>query len=180
VARQISFTPEVADYIAATRAGWWRSVRQRRFFVRITLISLVVALAGFAYGWVDGTPSEALITAGLAPVVVLLWLFVVCGLTWLLIPRRAGRLFRQQKSLNQEHLVSWDEQGLSFRAAKGYSELAWSDYHDWLERPAVFLFLLNDRLHHFVPQRALTAEQTDDLRTTADTHVAHQRRLQHS
>jgi hypothetical protein len=171
MAGQVSFTPEMADYIAASRAAWSRSMRQRPFFVRLAVISLVVAMAGFAFGWSDGTLGDAVAAAGIAVGAVLLWLFLVCGLTWLLIPRRAGRLFRQQKTLNQENIFSWNDEGLSYRTPKGHSDLTWDDLHGWFERPAVFLFLLNDRLHHFVPKRALTQEQTDDLRHAAAAKI---------
>lgn len=172
MAGQVGYTLELADHVAAARAAWARSLRQRRFSVRLTAISLGVLVLGFGVGLFDGTLGSAMITGALAMGAALAWLFLVCGGTWLLIPRRVRRLFRQQTPLNDAKVVTWNDRGLHYRSAKGTSDLAWSDYHDWFENRGIFMFLINDQNYHIVPYRVLAENEIIDLRETASPHFA--------
>lgn len=96
-----------------------------------------------------------------------LWLAVVLAITYLLIPRRAGRLFRQQRTLAHDFTLAWDSTGLHQAWDGGTNHTPWQDYHDWFEDARIIAFGLNEQLYHFAPKRALTAAQADGLRTLA-------------
>lgn len=170
VAGEVNYHPDAADYVAASRAAWMRSVRRRRFVMSVAWLALFAVAVGVTIGWFDRGGFDMLgyplMTLGLFAA----WMLLCIGFGWLLLPRRARRLFRQQKSLDQDHLVTWNDAGISYRTPKAVSDLAWSDYHGWYEGRAVFLFMLNDQLHHFVLKRAMTEDQIADLRATAAPH----------
>jgi hypothetical protein len=88
------------------------------------------------------------------------------GLGFLLLPRRARKLFRQQRTLHHEMSFSWSDGGSEWRRGSSVTDTPWADYHRWMETPETFLLYVNDILFHFVPKRALDSVQADDLRAT--------------
>ena len=97
------------------------------------------------------------------------WLVVLLTLLYMQIPRRAGRLFSQQRSLTHEFTTTWDIEGLTQRWQNGTSTVPWADYHDWFENREVMAFGLNEQLYHFVPTSALSPDQRLDLRALAES-----------
>jgi YcxB-like protein len=172
VAGRTSYWPEVADYVAASRAAWWRGVKQRRFWTRngilFVAIGILAAAAAFGLQWDDKLLFIASVLGG-----GIAGALICVGIGFVLLPRRATRLFRQQKTLHAEFVLDWTAQGARFVSPKGTSDLLWSDYLDWAENDAVFILTINDGLYHFVPKRVLDDLQTVDLRETLSVAFSH-------
>lgn len=165
MAGQTRFRPDIADYIATTRAAWLGSLWSRRSATGIAMLFVIATTIVTAISANQGgvTFSDiAMIGAG-----VFAWLAAFLGLSFLLIPRRSRRLFLQQRTLACDFDVEWTDSHLVYRSDISGAAIAWPDYYKWREGRDVFLFYLNERLHHFVPKRALTPEQIVDLRHTA-------------
>ena len=165
MAGRASYWPEVADYVAASRAAWWRSVKQRRFWTRNAILFVVVGLlaAAAAFGLQF---EDKLLFIGSMVGGGILGAIMCVGISFVLLPRRAARLFRQQKTLHAEFVLDWTAQAAKFVSPKGTSDLLWNDYLDWAENKDVFILTINDGFYHFVPKRVLDELQTIDLRET--------------
>ena len=171
MAGQIRFRPEEADYVAATRAAWLKSLGSRRFAIGLAVIMAIVIAIPVATTWSEANFRATLLAIALIGGAVFAWLAACLGLSFLLIPRRCRRLFRQQRTLHRDFDVEWTDDHLVYRSDTATSTIAWPDYYKWLEGSSVFLFYLNEQLHHFVPKRALTVEQITDLRNVASASV---------
>lgn len=71
-----------------------------------------------------------------------------------ILPRRARKLFAQQKNLQRPLRFGWDEQGLAWVNESGSGKTAWSDYLKWRENDRVFLLYLSDAMFQMLPKRA--------------------------
>lgn len=158
------------DYIDAGRATFIRALRKPRFLTRMSIITAIGLMAGYGLGWWLGDPAAAMF-AGVGALYGLTAVLTIIFGTYLLLPRRLGRLFGQQKSLAGEHQFAWNDDGIALRSSRGTSTLRRSDYHDWLRARAIFIFYLNDQLYHVVPERAMSAEERTDLLATASSKV---------
>ncbi len=166
MAGQFAFTPIADDYIAVARGSFLRSLTRRRFLVRMGILLLIGAAAGAAMDFLD-TGSVSIGVVLLGGGMVLCWLAVILTVAFVFTPRRARRLFRQQRALDREFSFAWTDERVVFRSDTSMSDMPWSDYHDWFETEAVFAFGLNEQLFHFAPKRAMSAAAIDDLRRTA-------------
>ena len=171
MAGQIRFRPEAADYVAATRASWLKSLGSRRFAIRMAVILAIVIVIAVATTWSEADFRATLLAIALIGGAGFAWLATCLGLSFLLIPRRTRRLFLQQRTLHRDFDVEWTDDHLAYRSDTTTSTIAWPDYYKWLEGRSIFLFYLNEQLPHFVPKRALTAEQIIDLRNVASAFV---------
>ena len=76
------------------------------------------------------------------------------------IPRRARRLFAQQKNLQRPLTFSWDDEGLSWTSANGSGKTPWVDYLKWGQDERLFLLYHSDAMFQMLPKRAfVTAAQ---------------------
>lgn len=167
MAGEISFSATAADFVTASRANYFRQLLSPRFLGRLILILIIALLLMtglfrlMGEGWrdslVDGFYSALIAVAGI---------FLFIGLTFLLLPRRVRRLFRQSKSQHGEVRVQWSDNGCIWHRAGGAQSYAWNDYHRWFFGRGCYLFHLNDQLYQFVPRHLLTATQDTDLRET--------------
>lgn len=131
------------------------------------LVALVLATAiGFGVGMVE-TGELRWESTALACAMMLCWLLVILAGCWLLIPRRSGRLFAQQRSLQHDFTVEWDTQGVTQRWTAGTIHTPWTEFNGWFETERIVAFGLNDQLYNFVPKRALNGRALDDLRLCA-------------
>ncbi len=160
------FKPAVEDYIAVSRGSFLRSLRRRKCMVGATCIALVAGPAGVAIGIGDSTTLS--ITAFLYGVGAgILWIIAVWIAIFAMAPRRARRLFHQQRSLDRTFSLAWTDERLTFTSDTSTSNMPWSDYHGWFETKDIFAFGLNAQLYHFAPKRAMSVAMIDDLRQTA-------------
>lgn len=152
---EVTFTPTAEDYVAVQRTMFARSLRSRKFAGRAAL-SLGIVIAGIFLLMVStgDRPLTALLIAlggaaggggGLAACI---------GINYLLLPRRARRLFAQQRTLHHEHRTAFDATGFRQRSVRADSALPWSELLGWHLGHEVLLLYSNDLLAYFLPVRA--------------------------
>jgi hypothetical protein len=97
------------------------------------------------------------------------WLFwmALVALNFLLLPRRARRLFRQRTSFQDAIGYGWSEEGLAVRSSHGSSLIPWTHLHRWVAAQHCFLFFVDEQLFFFIPRSALDEAQAQDLEATA-------------
>jgi hypothetical protein len=71
-----------------------------------------------------------------------------------LIPRRARRLFAQQKNLRRPTVFHWDDHGLSWTSVQSSGTTPWTDYLKWRENEHMFLLYHSDLMFQMLPKRA--------------------------
>lgn len=159
------------DYIAANRAWLGRYLRQPRT-IRANLVTLgLVAAILAALEWVGGGDGRAVLQiAGLGIVLGFAALILCYGVSYLFLPRRARRLFRQSVTLAMPYRYVWSDEGLSYQSDSDSGRRDWADFHRWVDDPQLVLLLLNEQLFFVIPNHALTAVEADDLRATIDAH----------
>ena len=164
----VTFTPSETDYVGAIRANFVFAMRRRRTLRPIAITALVFAAIGAGVGLTDGSPAWVAVYAfaGLLYGAVLFGLIYLTS--YLLLPRRAGRLFRQQRSIQQSFEYRWSDAGLEWSSAQGAGRFPWSDLHGWRETKPAMLIYMNDTLFQFLPRHAFTHEAADDLRATME------------
>jgi hypothetical protein len=69
------------------------------------------------------------------------------------IPRRARRLFAQQKGLQRPKTLRWDAAGLSWKSEQGEATTPWSDFLKYKESDRLYVLYLSDALFLMVPKR---------------------------
>ena len=163
MAGSISFRPTQDDYVAAQRDWFVGSMKRWQKLLLVPVIAVVggagAGLVTLSFESVSGAVELAIIVA-----ITLVFTVPLCWLAnYLLLPWRARRLFRQDKTLDREFQVSWSEQNVTYRWDGGSSNLAWSDLHRWHEGSRTILLMLNERLYHFLPRRAFGSADVEDL-----------------
>ncbi len=167
MAGEVSFTPTESDYVAANRTWLLRELRRPRRIMALSIVTLACAVLGGILATAgDGeiSPTATVIVAGLVGAGAMAGIYIY---SYALMPRRAGRLYRQQVTLQKPLHYGWSEEGITFRSANGAGSMAWADLHRWTDDRGMFLFFLNDQLFYFLPHRVLGPEQVADLRATA-------------
>ena len=175
MAGKVTFRPTREDYINSVRQNYVRLLRSLAFYRRILIYAFVAATIVAIVPIAFGEPIvRALIVATSASVVGAL-AGIVCALINLqLIPRRAGRLFEQQRSLHRDMQFMWDDAGTFWKTERAETTRPWSDYHRWQEGRDCYLIYLNDSLFEFVPRRVLSPTDDEDLRSAlAASNVSH-------
>jgi hypothetical protein len=95
-----------------------------------------------------------------------LGLFIVLSGTYLLMPRRAARIFRQQRILHHQMQTSWSCEGLVLRTPHGETRYPWRELHGWAEGSGMVLIQASALACYFIPKRCLDSASLDDLRAT--------------
>ncbi len=141
----------------------------RRFLFRMALLGLVAGAAVAVLGtMLEGNIVSAVIVGAMSASCGLAALLLMIGLNFLLLPRRAGRLFDQQKSLHRETTFTWDDNGTEWISDNGHTRYPWPEYHQWTKTRNVILLFMNDNFMHFIPRRVLGIA-ADDLIATIGT-----------
>ncbi|OQW76310.1 MAG: hypothetical protein BVN32_09175 [Proteobacteria bacterium ST_bin14] len=168
----VTFTASKADYIAAMRVHYLRQLRSRKFVVRMVTLGLglwvAVTLVGFS---LDGELISSAVIGLLSVMSGFAGLGIVIGGNALLLPRRAGRLYDQQKSIHRPSQFSWDETGTRWISETGDVRSPWTDYHRWTATKDVILLYLNDQFMHFVPRHVLGTACDDLIETVREAGV---------
>jgi len=168
---EVTFTPTPEDYVAVQRAMFVAQLRSRRF-VRWAALLLGITVVGIFL---------LMLTTGDRPLVALLiavggaaggagGLAACLGINRLLLPRRARRLFAQQKTLHHEHRTRFDANGFRQTSVRADIVLPWGELLHWHLGREVLLLYGNDLLAYFLPVRAFArAElaQVDAILTQA-------------
>ena len=161
---EITFKPTEADYISAVRANFLCSLRRPRALRNLAIITALGSMAGVGVGWLGGFDGFIAGLGGAAYGAVV-WTGI-CGGTLLLLPHRAGRLFRQQRSIHQTFVYQWSDDGLECAFETSNVRTPWSDFRGFRNAEPAMLLYMNDHLFQFLPHRALCDEASRDLRET--------------
>jgi hypothetical protein len=166
VAGEVTFTLTEADYVAANR-DWLRGVMVKRSsLIRYALIlsgCFLIGVASADFFWNRPDWGDRLIAgAALAAYIAVLLGGIVLS-SYLLMPRRAGRLFRQQVAMHKPLGVAWSEDGLVYRSANGAGTYAWGDFHRWRDGRSAILIYHTDQMYYIVPHHAVNDEQRADI-----------------
>jgi len=88
------------------------------------------------------------------------------------IPWKTRRTYKQQKSLQREAKMTFDESGFSAANEFGSGITPWSDYVRWKENDHLFLLYISDPLYHMVPKRMFSkTDDVDQLRQILLTNI---------
>src|SRR5688500_9877194 len=165
MAGEITFTPSEKDYADANRDSMLAQLRRPRPWIALVLSVLFSAGIGAGVTWLDGDLEDvAAAASGFALLGLFVFLFIYLA-TYLLLPRRAGRLYRQHKTLQQPWTYGWSEAGLSVDTANGHTLHPWPDFHRWLVGRRMVLLFVNDQLFFFLPRRLLEDSAVEELRS---------------
>ncbi len=80
-------------------------------------------------------------------------LAVILGTRYLYLPRRTGRLYAQQKSMQRPFAMRWDEDNVYFDSEEYSARTPWSDFSKWREGKDIFMLYLSDVMFRIVPKR---------------------------
>jgi hypothetical protein len=69
------------------------------------------------------------------------------------LPRRARRIFAQQKNLQRPFELRWDDDALCGASERGSSNTPWSDYLKSAQDDRIILLYLSDVMFQMVPKR---------------------------
>jgi len=72
------------------------------------------------------------------------------------LPWKTRRIYRQQKALQRELTMKFDEVGVNAENENGRSRTSWEDFHKWKANDQLILLYLSDCLYHMVPKRFFT------------------------
>lgn len=158
---EVTFTPNADDYVAVQRAIFARQLRSPRFFGRMAGLLVFAFVAGMAAVLVlngditmEGVAAIATGAAGGLAMVT-----IIVGGTWLLLPRRARRLFAQQRSLHHEQRITLTSDGFRLGNARADAFYPWDELPGWQMSPEVLLIFSNDLIAYYLPNRVLTDDQ---------------------
>jgi hypothetical protein len=165
----VTFQPTATDYIAANK-DWFRiSLRSPRASRRrLQLLALTLGLGGVVGYLETGNLRQAALSAVLCAAAAATFLGLVCLGVYLLIPRRAGRLYRQQKTFEQPFHYSWTDEGITLRTSTSEGRYAWPQIYGWANGRTALLLFFNEQLFYFLPHRVLGPEASADLAAKAE------------
>jgi hypothetical protein len=160
----VRFTPTEADYVAAMRQHFRRQIAGPKFRRRLPLLTLAVAAGMTAIVWIKDRDSVLALTTGVGGAIGgVAALSLILAITYALLPRRAGRWFRQDRSIAHPTCFSWDDAGICWESPVGSYRAGWKGHHDWAAGHAALLFYANEQLFRFVPTRVLGPDDRADI-----------------
>jgi len=163
MAGEITFTPSEKDYADANRDWMLSNLSRPRPWIGLVLLMLLSSGIGAGATWLDGNREEMAATAiGFALLGMLIFLVVYLA-TYLLLPRRARRLYRQHKALQQQWTFRWSDSELSIESANGLTRYPWAQFHRWRDGRQSMLLFLNDQLFFYLPRRMLDEASIDEI-----------------
>jgi YcxB-like protein len=150
ITAMITATLEELDYLNAQSL-------HRRWSQQKTIVVIFLAIFAGALGcvlWYQGAvPIAGGIVGGL--------IGGIAGgsiVRYVYVPRKARKVFRQQKSFQREFSLSWNNDGVRSKDANGEYSTGWSDFIRWKENERLFLLYVSDIQFYMVPKRAFNGE----------------------
>lgn len=159
----VTYTLTSDDYVVALKTAFGRSIRRWGALRGWLIVAAACGvIGGFSALGTVGVWGKLIIVCGF-----LAWGAIMIPLCWgfcyLLLPRQARRLFRQQRSLHSPWTYRWSETGLENEGETGLVRFKWGDLHAWTRGRKVFLFYANDALFYMLPLHALSEAEADEL-----------------
>jgi hypothetical protein len=168
---EATYTPSEDQSVDATRDWYWDVVRRPRTLVKGLVAGLVTGSLFGGVAWFFGDDLDGVAIGfgegfayGLA-IFVLAW----AG-SYLLLPWRARRLFRQHRVRDGEHRWRWGAEGIAIATPNGEVRYAWSELHRLVEGRHAFLLFFNDRHYLGLPRAVLDPAQVESFRAAAGAH----------
>ncbi|HEX8240544.1 MAG TPA: YcxB family protein [Allosphingosinicella sp.] len=170
MAGEVSFTPSERDYVDANR-DWYRTLfKGRRGILKLAVpIAVGISLGSF-FSWIAGEAASSF------PYIVFVYamLGLIVGLMmysflYLTLPRRAARLFRQQKTFQQCFQYMWSDDGITLRTPSSEARYAWSQIYRWADGRTALLLFFNEQIFYFIPRRVLGPEEWADLKAAVES-----------
>ncbi|MCC2977622.1 YcxB family protein [Sphingomonas sp. PL-96] len=163
-----AFTLSADDYVSMQRTVFVRQLRSRRFAIRLSLLQAAVLTASLLFFVMAGEPLQEAAWLGVLTLLAgTIGLSIVIGGHFLLLPRRARRLFTQQRMLHHPVEVTWDSAGICWRTPHGVTTYPWNQYIAWQRTPRLFLLYASDLVLYAVPTQALDMQAEEDLAQAA-------------
>ena len=137
---------EESDYLLAQSVHRKWSVRKAVVVYSLCIIAIVAGCALWGLGaWSIAAGILGGVVGG-----------VIGGsiVSYIYVPWKTKRVFRQQKSLQREFTISWDANGVRTKSENGEFSSSWSDFLRWKESEALFLIYLSDIQFLMIPKRA--------------------------
>ena len=121
---------------------------------------LALAVGGTAIAYVQGLFSVG------ASVGTLIGMFGwLSALFFIIIPYRSRRIYRQQKSLHQEHQFEWDDQFVYFHSNDVEGKVRWADFIKVKENRNMLSLYYSDTLFNMIPKRCFSkSEDLEDFK----------------
>jgi hypothetical protein len=110
--------------------------------------------------FVDHAPLDAQLSYGLILAFGgVLFFGLLCGLSFLMLPRRARKLFGQQTTMHKPLRFAWSDDGFVQGSAFGDGTYSWTDLHRWSDGASAILLYHTEAMYFVVPRRALSDDQ---------------------
>jgi hypothetical protein len=146
---KLRFTPTEENLKAAY------SLHLARFSVKRLLVMAALGMfVGLAVAGLSGTRNMndvMLVTIGMLCWALVVTLVIYLTIRYFWIPRFARRVFAQQKDLQSETEISWDDRSFVAANANGSGSLPWADFHRWKQDEAALLLYRSEALFNFLP-----------------------------
>lgn len=163
---EVSYDKSADDLIGTYRDYFATTVRKRgtRQAILFAVLGAVIVAAG-SRSDLTGTAGAAWVGAGVGLVLALPTCWAV---SWLLLPRRARRLYDQQRTRDVHWTWRWSEAGLESETATGSNRYGWRELHGWHDGKRTLQFFLNEAHFLYIPRHRLSPAQADELRDLAE------------
>lgn len=155
----VSFTISADDYISSCRL----LMRRRYLSGRNSIIIVVMVLASVLAISVSERNSAGGNYAVFFAAFLFAWVFLHAINYFILLPRRASRIFRLQKTMQYPVEASWGCECYAELTSVLSSKVPWSDYYGWAADKSVILLMQSPIVFQIVPRRLLSIDQTGNL-----------------
>ena len=180
--RRISFPVAEKDVLDAQYAHFRASVTSPGAYWGYAIVGVFVfglGLGSFFWTLWSASENNADFTAqlykalggesfrNLILILVLIWvgfLGAVTALSLLVLPRRVKRIYAQQKSLQLNYEVAWDDAAMDVTTSQGTLHYPWTDFVRWNENATTLLVYQSDMMFNFIPKHTLNGDNLDDFR----------------
>ncbi len=168
MAGEISFTPSEKDYADANREWYLAFWARPKSWAFAVLFVLLLAGLGASTSYIDGKTDEIVPMAiAFALLALVLILLIYLAVYFVALPRRARRLYRQHKALQQTWTFRWSDSGISMESPAGLTGYPWGDFHRWRDGRRSLLLFLNDQLFFYLPRRLLDDSSVEEIGSLA-------------
>ena len=146
----ISFQSTADDLIAAYRLHFTASLKNFRCLQTLAPMGAILTVISML-----GTRDKSLVSlASVAAQGFCLW-GVLSGLillgNWLLVPRRANRIYSQQKVLHDTVEITWTTDDITIMSKRGTVTLPWLDFISAHKNAKVLILLQSELMFNFIP-----------------------------
>lgn len=159
---EISYTNTWEDVLAANRLRM-KTPRGRQLAWAVLAL---IGVAEIALGLSHPLGTDTLLI-GLGLFSCLAYPTWRLALHYWLLPQISRHYYQQAAVLHEPITVAWGTHGLATQSRMATTSMPWSAYIGRREDDAILLFFQTDVLYQFIPKRALSAEQVQQLRAAA-------------